>query len=199
MSQASSEASRLEFSVHPPGGWLRNKRNKFGITGPQLAAKMGVSKQRISALEKAELTGAASLKTMRQAADALGCEFVYALIPKREPGLHHPLIDQVYDPLTCMQSPQGSQHIADICHRFHIKHLGLYGSAARGELSEHSDVNLLAEFASLSHASMVDIEMAEMMFGRLFGKKVSLVSQAILDDPLRIDAVLEDLKIIYLS
>ena len=113
--------------------------------------------------------------------------------------MHSPAIDQVYDPLTCMQSPQGSQHITDICHRFHIKHLGLYGSAARGELSEDSDVNLLAEFASLTHASLADIEQVELQFGRLFGKKVSLVSQDILDDPLRIDSVLEDLKIIYLS
>jgi predicted DNA-binding mobile mystery protein A len=35
------------------------------------------------ALEKAELTGATTLKSLREAAEALGCQFVYALVPAR--------------------------------------------------------------------------------------------------------------------
>jgi predicted DNA-binding mobile mystery protein A len=36
---------------------------------------------RIPALEKAEVTGAATIKSMREAAEAMGCTFVYAIIP----------------------------------------------------------------------------------------------------------------------
>jgi len=198
MSGANSKVELLEFSIHPPGGWLRRKRNKFGITGSQLAAKMGVSKQRISALEKAELTGAASLKSMRQAAEALGCEFVYALVPKGELAARH-RVDQIFDPLICLDQSDCRQQVSEICQRFHIKHLGLYGSAARGALRDGSDVNLLAEFADIDSMSMAKVERAEIEFGRLFGRHVSIVSQAILDDPLCVDAVMADLKIMYLS
>ena len=200
MNDSEGEVNLLEFSIHPSGGWLRHKRDKFGITGPQLAAKMGVTKQRISALEKAELSGAASLKTMRQAAAALGCEFVYALIPRRNP--EAPLtatVPEQRDPLECMQSQECRQQIAQICNTYDINHLGLYGSAARGELSASSDINLLAEFSSTLHQSASDIEEVEVQFGRLFGRKTTIVNQDILDDPNRVDAILADLKLIYLS
>jgi len=200
MKHAGEKSDLLEFSIHPPKGWLRHKRDKLGITGSQLAAKMGVSKQRISALEKAELTGAASLKTMRQAAAALGCDFVYALIPKgslQAPQLTADL--QTFDPLQCMQSPQGNAHITDLCKRFHIKHLGLYGSAARGELHDDSDVNLLAEFQHPDDANIDLLEKLEIQFGRLFGRKTTLMTQAILDDPAYADKVMVDLKLLYVS
>ena len=45
---------------------------------------MRVSPARISVLEKDEQRGAVTLKMMQKAADALDCEFVYALVPKSE-------------------------------------------------------------------------------------------------------------------
>lgn len=192
-----NDVNLLEFSIHPAGGWIRNKRNKLAITGPQLAAKMGVTKQRISALEKAELSGAASLKTMRLAAEALGCEFVYALVPK---GSIEPLKStapiQIYDPLTCMESPQCFEQVAQLCCSFEIRHLGLYGSAARGELQDDSDINLLAEFFA-DEPTSTQMEVLELEFGKLFGRRVSIVSHAILENPEKIDAIMNDLKLVY--
>jgi len=200
MFNSESEANLLEFSIHPPKGWLRYKRDKFGITGPQLAAKMGVTKQRISALEKAELSGAASLKTMRQAAAALGCDFVYALVPKGS--LHSnssPMGYQQLDPLECMQEPQSSNQVIEICNAFDIVSLGLYGSAARGEMDEGSDINILAEFGDLDALSDAKVEQIEIQFGRLFSRKVEVVSQQVLEDPVFVDAIIADLKLIYLN
>jgi transcriptional regulator with XRE-family HTH domain len=48
----------------------------------QLAARMGVSPARVSVMERDEQRGAVTLKMMQKAAEALGCEFVYALVPK---------------------------------------------------------------------------------------------------------------------
>ena len=51
------------------------------MTARQLAARMGVAPSRIPAIEKAEVTGATTVRTLRQAAAALNCEFVYAFVP----------------------------------------------------------------------------------------------------------------------
>lgn len=65
----------------PPEGWLRTVRNALGMSGSQLAKKLGVTRARIPQIEQAELSGAATLKSMQAAAEAMGCRFVYAVLP----------------------------------------------------------------------------------------------------------------------
>jgi len=70
-------------SIQPPvRGWLRAIRDALGMSGPQMAGRMSVTKQRISLMEKAEVNGSATLNSMRQAAEALDCVFVYAVLPR---------------------------------------------------------------------------------------------------------------------
>ena len=52
------------------------------MTGQQLASFLGVSQPRIHKLEQSEVLGAVSLKTMREAAEAMDCVFVYAVVPR---------------------------------------------------------------------------------------------------------------------
>lgn len=66
----------------PVKGWVRAIREALGMSGKQLASRLQVSQPRIPRLEQDELTGAVSLKTMRQAAEAMDCIFVYAIIPR---------------------------------------------------------------------------------------------------------------------
>jgi predicted DNA-binding mobile mystery protein A len=65
----------------PPSGWIKAIRTALGMTASQLARRMGVSPQRVLALERAEARGAINLKTLRRAAQALDCTFLYALAP----------------------------------------------------------------------------------------------------------------------
>lgn len=76
--QAARAARSLEV---PPEGWLATARKALGMPGVQLARRMGVSRARISQAEQSERAGGATLKTMAAAADAMGCRFVYAIIP----------------------------------------------------------------------------------------------------------------------
>ncbi|MDH4319192.1 MAG: mobile mystery protein A [Desulfobulbaceae bacterium] len=70
-------------SVPPPvKGWIRAVREALGMTGGQLAQRLKVSQPRVHKLEQGELSGALTLKTMRQVAEALDCTFVYALVPR---------------------------------------------------------------------------------------------------------------------
>jgi predicted DNA-binding mobile mystery protein A len=66
----------------PAKGWLRAIREALGMSGKQFARRLGVSAPWATVLEKNEMTDSASLKTMRQAAEALDCVFVYAVIPR---------------------------------------------------------------------------------------------------------------------
>lgn len=66
----------------PVKGWLRSIREALGMSGRQLADRIGVSQPRVVQMEKDELSGALTLKTLRQAAEAMDCVFVYALVPR---------------------------------------------------------------------------------------------------------------------
>jgi predicted DNA-binding mobile mystery protein A len=65
----------------PPEGWLRTVRKALGMSGAQLAQKMDVTRARVAQAENAELDGGITLKSMQATAEAMGCRFVYAIIP----------------------------------------------------------------------------------------------------------------------
>jgi predicted DNA-binding mobile mystery protein A len=73
-------------TVNPLRGWIRAIREALGMSGRQFAARLGVSPPRVTALEREELSGGLSIKTLRQAAEALDCVFVYALVPRSSLG-----------------------------------------------------------------------------------------------------------------
>jgi predicted DNA-binding mobile mystery protein A len=66
----------------PAKGWIRAVREALGMSGTQLARRIQVSQPRVHKLEQGEPSGALTLKTMRQVAEALDCVFVYALVPR---------------------------------------------------------------------------------------------------------------------
>jgi predicted DNA-binding mobile mystery protein A len=66
----------------PVKGWIRAIREALGMSGTQLAQRLRVSQPRIPKLEQDELSGAVTLKTMRQVAEALDCVLIYALVPR---------------------------------------------------------------------------------------------------------------------
>ena len=67
----------------PPEGWLRTMRKALGMSGAQLARKMGVSRALVSQAESNEVSGNVTMKTMQTMAEAMGCRFVYAVLPPK--------------------------------------------------------------------------------------------------------------------
>jgi predicted DNA-binding mobile mystery protein A len=67
----------------PPSGWIKAIREALGMTTRQLAARMGAARSRVTAVEKAEVTGSTTIKTLRETAEAMGCTFVYAIVPTK--------------------------------------------------------------------------------------------------------------------
>ena len=77
-----SQFAGLKSISIPPKGWIRALREALGMSGAQFAERLGVKPPRITKLEKDELSGSLTIRSMRQAADALDAVFVYALVPR---------------------------------------------------------------------------------------------------------------------
>ncbi|MGI8417510.1 MAG: mobile mystery protein A [Nakamurella sp.] len=69
--------------ARPHGGWVRAIRDALGMTAAELGQRMGVSQSVVTRMEQSERTGRVQLDTLQRAADALDCEVVYALVPRR--------------------------------------------------------------------------------------------------------------------
>jgi predicted DNA-binding mobile mystery protein A len=72
------------FSMRPQEGWLRTVRTALGMSGTQLAKRLGVTKARVSKAEQDEPLGSVTLRTMQTMAEAMDCKFVYAVVPNEE-------------------------------------------------------------------------------------------------------------------
>jgi predicted nucleotidyltransferase len=86
--------------------------------------------------------------------------------------------------------------IAELCHRYHVKELAVFGSAARGELRPDSDIDLLVEFLPEAQVDLVEHAAAEREFSALFERKVDLVSKRALRSILR-EEVLSHAHVIF--
>lgn len=68
--------------ARPSRGWLRAVREAMGLTQQRVANAMKVKQQAIDKFESAEANDRITLRNLRRVADAMGCELVYALVPK---------------------------------------------------------------------------------------------------------------------
>jgi predicted DNA-binding mobile mystery protein A len=75
-------AKASEEMTVPKEGWIRTMRNALGMSGPQLAERLGLTRARVSQVELNEESGFVSITTMRTMAEAMGCRFVYAIVPE---------------------------------------------------------------------------------------------------------------------
>ena len=80
LDQKLSQYSKINFTI-PKNGWIKAIREALGMTTAQLGERMNIAASNITILENREMTKTTSLKTMERAATAIGCKFVYALIP----------------------------------------------------------------------------------------------------------------------
>jgi uncharacterized protein len=67
--------------------------------------------------------------------------------------------------------------LTDICRRYGIKELLLFGSAARGEMRPDSDIDLLVEFEADANIGLFEHFDAASELSQLIGRKVDLVSK----------------------
>lgn len=67
----------------PKSGWIRAVRDALGMSTNDLARRVGLSKARISQIERAERERSLTLDTLERVAAGLGCRVEYVLVPSR--------------------------------------------------------------------------------------------------------------------
>jgi hypothetical protein len=84
--------------------------------------------------------------------------------------------------------------VDDICEKYGISYLGLFGSMARGEAREDSDLDLLVKFDDNSNIGLFELDRVQRDLEMRFGRKVDLVTK--LNKYIQPEAM-KDLKTIY--
>jgi predicted DNA-binding mobile mystery protein A len=74
---------QIRANFQPRQGWVSRIRKALGMTLPQLAQRLGVTRSRVVKIQQAEISNALTLRTLKETANALGCDFVYALVPRK--------------------------------------------------------------------------------------------------------------------
>jgi|SRR5580698_1536474 predicted DNA-binding mobile mystery protein A len=69
-------------SPRPQKGWIRAIREASGVTVREMARRLDRAPSVAAHLEKSEAEYRITLESLRKAADSLGCQLVYALVPK---------------------------------------------------------------------------------------------------------------------
>ena len=87
-------------------------------------------------------------------------------------------------------------NLADLCRRYRVRELSLFGSAVRGEMRADSDIDLLVEFFPDAGIDLVDYAGLMLVLSRLLGRKVDLVSKNGLK-PLIRASVLQESRLLY--
>jgi predicted nucleotidyltransferase len=87
--------------------------------------------------------------------------------------------------------------IEEICRRYHVRRLSVFGSAARGALGPESDVDLLAEFESGTVPGLEFFDLEAELSEKL-GRKVDLNTPGFLSRYFR-ERVIEEAETLYAS
>ena len=86
------------------------------------------------------------------------------------------------------------QQLASLCRSNDVAFLGMFGSVARGEATEQSDIDLLVRFSK--RKSLLTVIGFEDALAQAFGRPVDLVTESALSPYLR-DRILKDVQVIY--
>ncbi|MBC7909507.1 MAG: nucleotidyltransferase family protein [Pyrinomonadaceae bacterium] len=84
--------------------------------------------------------------------------------------------------------------VAELCRQNDVAVLGVFGSFARSEATERSDVDLLVKFSK--RKSLLALVALERQLGDVLGRKVDLLTEAALSPYLR-ERIMRELRVIY--
>jgi len=101
------------------------------MTAGDLADRMGVSQPSVTRLEQSERDGVVRLDTLTRVADALECDVVYALVPRR------PLEDMV----TAQARRRARERVAQVAHTMALEDQAVAGLSLSEQVDRLTDVH----------------------------------------------------------
>lgn len=95
-----------------------------------------------------------------------------------------------------------AERVAELCRRWKVEELSLFGSALRDDFPSASDIDLLVRFQPDADWSLFDYAHMERELEQLLGRRVDLVSRAAIEKSpnwIRRKEILETSRPIYAS
>ncbi len=87
--------------------------------------------------------------------------------------------------------------LADLCRRWHIEELALFGSVTRSDFRNDSDVDVMVEFEANARVGLWDLARLQRELAELIGREVDLVEKGTILNPYRRAAIERDLTVVY--
>lgn len=89
-----------------------------------------------------------------------------------------------------------AQELAEICRRYHVRQLALFGSVLRDDFHPDSDVDVLVEFEPEAHIGFLALSRLQRELGTLLQRRVEVVPKDGLKPLLR-ELVLSSAEVLY--
>ncbi|MBL7890395.1 MAG: mobile mystery protein A [Bacteroidia bacterium] len=91
-----SEFKVLEQAVIPADGWIHTVRVALKMSLRQMGKRLGITSQSVKEIEQREANGSITLKTLREAGNALDLKLVYGFVP-RNSSIEKMIEDRAYE------------------------------------------------------------------------------------------------------
>lgn len=79
--------------------------------------------------------------------------------------------------------------VRDLCRRYRVKELAVFGSALGSQFRPDSDIDLLVEFEEEAHVGFIKFAAFQRELGEIFGRKVDLVPKRGIKNIIRDDII----------
>ena len=93
-----------------------------------------------------------------------------------------------------MSFPFDVDKLVEICRQNDVAMVGVFGSMARGEADDQSDIDLLVRFSK--RKSLLSVVSLERQLSTAVGRRVDLLTEAAIS-PYLLEPILRDLQVIY--
>lgn len=93
-----------------------------------------------------------------------------------------------------------NKRLAELCQKWKIKELSLFGSVLRKDFGPQSDVDVLVSFFPDAHWSLFDFAKLQKDLEKLIGREVDLVSRRAIEasrNPIRREAILSSSVVLH--
>jgi predicted nucleotidyltransferase len=86
--------------------------------------------------------------------------------------------------------------LAEICRRYHVRELALFGSVLRDDFREDSDIDVLVEFEPRARVGFFELARLQRELASILGRNVDIVPKQGLNPIIR-KAVLDSASVVY--
>ena len=90
------------------------------------------------------------------------------------------------------------EELAELCRRYYVRELALFGSVLRDDFCDDSDIDVLVEFEPDAPVGFIDLQDLHEDLVQLFGRSVDVVSKNGLNRHIR-EPVLRSARVVYAS